>query len=295
MGILLAVANRKGGVGKSTVTTMLAHGFAALGDQRVLVVDLDTQCNSSMILTGGEKWDWARRNRKTIAEYFDQKYDRPKLRPDDFILHNVGDIEAPAGMLSVLTGSLDIEDIENAFLHNRARAGLDLPSAEQGVIARLRGMLSDFGDAFDVVIFDCPPGLSFSTKAALRLAHKVIVPFRPDYVSSYAVDRISTVIEEKKALEEVLLVPKEKRRYIALVNFWREGAFQRLNRGNVAAAHPVMQTTIPQDDGIAEAFEYRGDMLSIDEKYGSGAEVVRALCKEAVDSIIMRYRREAAA
>jgi chromosome partitioning protein len=295
MGILLAVANRKGGVGKSTVTAMLAHGFAAIGEQRVLVVDLDTQCNSSLILTGGEKWDWARRNRKTIAQYFDEKYDRPNLRPDEFILNGVGDIDAPTGSLSVLTGSLDLEDVENAFLHNRARAGFDLETAEQGLIARLRAMLSDFGDAFDVVIFDCPPGLSFSAKAALRLAHKVIVPFRPDFVSSYAVDRISTVIEEKDELRDVLVTPKEKRRYIALVNFWRDGAFQRLNFGNVAAGHPVMQTTIPQDDGIAEAFEYRGEVLSIEEKYGTGAGPVRALCKEAVDSIIMRYHREAAA
>ncbi|MGO9983820.1 MAG: ParA family protein, partial [Rhodomicrobium sp.] len=139
MGILLAVANRKGGVGKSTVTTMLAHGFAAIGEQRVLIVDLDTQCNSSMILTGGEKWDWARRNRKTIAEYFDEKYDRPKLRPDEYILNGVGDIDAPAGEISVLSGSLDLEDVENAFLHNRARAGQDLETAEQGVISRLGG------------------------------------------------------------------------------------------------------------------------------------------------------------
>jgi len=248
-----------------------------------------------MILTGGEKWDWARRNRKTIAEYFDEKYDRPKLRPDDFILHNVGDIDAPAGTLSVLSGSLDLEDVENAFLHNRARAGQDLPAAEEGVISRINNMLSDLGDAFDVVIFDCPPGLSFSTKAALRLAHKVIVPFRPDFVSSYAADRIATVIEEKSRLEDVLSIPKEKRRYITLVNFWRDGVFQRLNYSNVAAAHPIMLTAIPQDDGIAEAFEYRGEQLSIDEKYGSGAVVVRALCKEVVDSIIVRYVREAAA
>ncbi len=295
MGILLAVANRKGGVGKSTVTTMLAHGFAAIGDQRVLIVDLDTQCNSSMILTGGEKWDWARRNRMTIAEYFDQKYDRPKLRPDDYILHGVGDIDAPAGEISVLSGSLDLEDVENAFLHNRARAGQDLETAEQGVISRQGDMLGDFGDAFDVVIFDCPPGLTFSAKAALRLVHKVIVPFRPDFVSSYAVDRISAVIEEKSRLEDVLSIPMEKRRYIGLVNFWRDGTFQRLNLGNVTATHPVMRTTIPQDDGIAEAFEYRGERLSIEEKYGTGAEVVRALCKEAVDSIIMRYRREGVA
>ncbi len=137
MGILLAVANRKGGVGKSTITTMLAHGFAAIGEQRVLVVDLDTQCNSSIILTGGEKWDLARRNRQTIAEYFDQKYDRPKLRPDDFIIHKAGDIDTLAGGVSVLSGSLDLEDVENAFLHNRARAGQDFETAEQGVISRI--------------------------------------------------------------------------------------------------------------------------------------------------------------
>ena len=295
MGILLAVANRKGGVGKSTVTTMLAHGFAAIGEQRVLVVDLDTQCNSSIILTGGEKWDIARRNRQTIAEFFDEKYDRPKLRPDDYIIRNTGDIEAAVGSVSVLPGSLDLEDVENAFLHNRAKAGQEFDAAEQGVVARIHDMLADLADAFDVVIFDCPPGLSFSTRAALRLAHKVIVPFRPDFVSSYAVDRISTVIEDKKRLEEVIAISPEKRRYIALVNFWKDGSFQRLNYANVAAVHPVMHTTIPQDDGIAEAFEYRGEMLSIDEKYGTGADVVRTLCKEAVDSIIMAHRREAAA
>ena len=295
MGIFLAVANRKGGVGKSTITTMLAHGFAAIGEQRVLIVDLDTQCNSSMILTGGEKWDWARRSRRTIAEYFDQKYDRPKLRPDDFILHNAGDVDIPAGSISVLSGSLDLEDVENAFLHNRAKAGQDLHTAEEGVIGRIGGMLSDLGDAFDVVIFDCPPGLTFSTRAALGLVHKAIVPFRPDFVSSYAVDRIAAVIEEKDKLEDVLLIPKEKRRYIGLVNFWRDGNFQRLNFGNIAAAHPVMHTTIPENDGIAEAFEFRGETLTIEEKYGSGAGIVRALCKEAVDSIILRYQREAAA
>jgi chromosome partitioning protein len=295
VGILLAVANRKGGVGKSTVTTMLAHGFAAIGEQRVLVVDLDTQCNSSIILTGGEKWENARRGRKTIAEYFDQKYDRPKLRPDDFIVGKAGDVIVPAGSLSVLPGSLDLEDVENAFLHNRAKTGQDFETAEQGVISRIHDMLSDIADSFDVVIFDCPPGLSFSTRAALRLAHKVIVPFRPDFVSSYAADRISIVIEDKKKLEEVIAISPEKRRYIALVNFWRDGTFQRLNYSNVAAIHPIMRTTIPQDDGIAEAFEYRGDLLSIEEKYGSGAEVVRTLCKEAVDSIIMRFRREAVA
>lgn len=290
MGIMLAVANRKGGVGKSTITTMLAHGFAAIGDQRVLVVDLDSQCNSSLILAGGENWERARLARKSIADYFDEKMDRRNLRPDGFILHEVGDIAAGQGKMSLLCGSIDLEDVENELLHNRARANLDLYAAEQAVIGRIRGMLREFGDAFDVVIFDCPPGLSFSTTAALGIVHKVIVPFRPDFVSRYAVDRISTMIEGHGRLEDVAAVPKDRRRYIGLVNFWREGGLQRLNFGSIAELHPVMATRIPEDDGIAQAFEYSGEPQSIDEKYGSGAEIVRTLCKEVVDSIIMRYR-----
>jgi cellulose biosynthesis protein BcsQ len=230
-----------------------------------------------------------------VANYIDEKYDRPLLRPDDFILAGVGDIETPAGELSLLCGSLDLEDAENELFHNRARAGHDVKVAEEAVIDRLARILYDFSSAFDVVIFDCPPSLSFSTRAALCIAHKVIVPFRPDFVSSYAVDRISTVIEEKDRLHDVLTIPKEKRRYSALVNFWRDGPFQRVNYSNVAAVHPVMRTAIPEDDGIAEAFEYRGEALTIDDKYGSGANVVRALCKEAVDSILLRFQREVAA
>jgi cellulose biosynthesis protein BcsQ len=154
LGILLAVANRKGGVGKSTVTTMLAHGFAAIGGQRVLVVDLDPQCNSSLILVGGENWEHARANRQTIADYFDEKMERRSLRPDGFILHDVGDIRLGDGRMSLLCGSIDLEDIENELLHNRARSNLDLYAAEQAVIGRFRYMLNEFGDAFDVVIFD---------------------------------------------------------------------------------------------------------------------------------------------
>ena len=54
MAEFLAVANRKGGVGKSTISVMLAHAFAVWGGKRVLMLDLDSQCNASLILQGGE-------------------------------------------------------------------------------------------------------------------------------------------------------------------------------------------------------------------------------------------------
>ena len=63
MAQFLAVSNRKGGVGKSTIAVMLAHAAAAWSRQRVLVMDLDTQCNASLMLVGGVGWERANRER----------------------------------------------------------------------------------------------------------------------------------------------------------------------------------------------------------------------------------------
>jgi cellulose biosynthesis protein BcsQ len=70
MAQFLAVSNRKGGVGKSTIAVMLAHAATAWAGLRVLVMDLDTQCNASLMLVGGEGWERASRAGHTIADYF---------------------------------------------------------------------------------------------------------------------------------------------------------------------------------------------------------------------------------
>ena len=81
MTFFLAVANRKGGVGKSTVSVMLAHAFSVWGGKRVLILDLDSQCNSSMILLGGEGWVQARSDKKTVADFFSETFeDKGRVR-----------------------------------------------------------------------------------------------------------------------------------------------------------------------------------------------------------------------
>ena len=86
MAEFLAIANRKGGVGKSTVAVMLAHAAAAWSGRRVLVMDLDTQCNASLMLVGGEGWDKARRAGEPISDYFYDRFDKVAEDESEYIL-----------------------------------------------------------------------------------------------------------------------------------------------------------------------------------------------------------------
>ena len=96
MAVFLAVANRKGGVGKSTVAVMLAHALSVYGGKRVLVLDLNSQCNASLILMGGQGWNEARKAGKTIADYFYDLFDGIPANARDYVAQNVGDVTAPA-------------------------------------------------------------------------------------------------------------------------------------------------------------------------------------------------------
>ena len=88
MATRVCVGNRQGGVGKSTVTMMLAHALAILGKKRVLVIDLDTQCNSSFAMIGSARWREAAEEKATLAEYMGSRIrDRP-VKPFPFIIEN---------------------------------------------------------------------------------------------------------------------------------------------------------------------------------------------------------------
>ena len=86
----LAVSNRKGGVGKSTLSVMLAHAFAAWSGLRVLVMDLDTQCNASLMLLGGENWQRACQQGRTISDYFYGRFDKVAEDESAYVLNDVG-------------------------------------------------------------------------------------------------------------------------------------------------------------------------------------------------------------
>jgi cellulose biosynthesis protein BcsQ len=283
MAYFIAVANRKGGVGKSTIAVMLAHGLATWSSKRVLVIDLDSQCNTSLILLGGEGWLQSKKAGINIADFFFDHYDGNMPKPKDFLLHNVGDVRLPNGkapVISLLPGSLLLEDVQGELYLREARQSKDPDIVSNHVRTKIDRLLRSFSSSFDVIIFDCAPGLSFAALAALKIADRVLVPFKPDYVSMLAVDRIAQLIEGRRSDAAVREIPPQERRYATLANCANEAGRDRIVVENIAADHPMFETRVRQRESIREAFEFDESPKTIDQKYADGVEDVRQLCAE---------------
>ena len=284
MAFFLAVANRKGGVGKSTISVMLAHAAAVWGGKRVLILDLDSQCNASLILIGGQGWSEARKAGRTIADYFFDMFDGESPHPRDYLVHGVGDVADASGKpprLSLLPGSLLLEDVQGELFLKQASQSKDPEVVGSRVRGRLEQLLRRFAGNFDLVILDCAPGLSFAALAALKTANLVLVPFRPDYVSQLAVDRVALLIEERRSIADLEEIPIPERRYVCLANYVRpNNGRERLLIEEIALAHPTLATQLPQRDGIANAFDFVSERRSIEAKYAEAVDDVRKLYTE---------------
>ena len=291
MAEFLAVANRKGGVGKSTISVMMAHAFAVWGAKRVLLLDLDSQCNASYILQGGEGWLAAKKANRTIADYFLDTFDEAAGLPRDYLVHNVGDVRDSAGrrpVLSLLPGSLLLEDVQGELYVKEARQSKDPEVVGTRVRGRLERMLRRFEMSYDLVILDCAPGLSFAALAALKTADLVLVPFRPDYVSQLAVDRVALLIEGRRTSADLGELPLSSRRYACVANAMRDTGRERNITEEIGLDHPMLSARLPQSAAIADAFDFRDDPRSIEEKYGDATASVRALYGEVAARLSLR-------
>ena len=160
MGRIYAIANQKGGVGKTTTAVNLGSGFARLG-QRVLVVDMDQQCNATVAL-GGDK---------------SMRPSSYEVLEGDFTLSEAAQPGGPQNMWLV-PGSPDLA----------------------GSVVELPRLTSPNTRDFDFILIDCPPALGPVTVNALAAADRVIVPVQAEYLALEGLvqflDTLSTVRRE---------------------------------------------------------------------------------------------------
>lgn len=283
MALFVAVANRKGGVGKSTISVMLSYALSIWSKKKVLLIDLDAQSNSSLILLGGDRWIETQRKSKNVAAYIeDRLYSIEQTKIRDYVEHSVGDIALSDGEkpdLSLLPGSLNFEDMQDELITHYSRNQTPFRQAKLRCADHFRAAFSFARPLADIIVMDCAPGISNATAAALKLANKVVVPFRPDAVSEFAVDRISQIIEGRK-FADVLNMPGSERRYICLANYVRPGGRDAIYVDTIAGNHPTFETQMPMLSDVADAFDYLGELQTLEEKYGGAVTPMRALHDE---------------
>jgi chromosome partitioning protein len=184
----IAIANSKGGVGKSTTTVILADYLAFFHQLRVLVIDLDPQATTSCLLKSVTGLQIAEKGRQTLTHYLDLLSSNSTQNLADFRQVNVSNlVELQAKPRAGRTGRIDLIAsvpslwfAEQAFVERYYSAG---GQPTQQLFSALSTGLEPLRDQYDVVLIDCPPNYSSLTQAGLLLADAVISPTTADEIA----------------------------------------------------------------------------------------------------------------
>lgn len=185
-GKVIAVANMKGGVGKTVTVVSLAEALAAEG-KKVLVVDLDTQASVSFCLAGNEELEKLKENETTITDYLLANISKVGKKPlVEFVRKAISNVSHGDLTLniSLVPSSVELRFIEREIIHQLTEKRYSLSSIEGRTVKMLKGDLPELRSKYDFVIFDCAPGISAFTEVAIRLADLVIIPTIPDRLST---------------------------------------------------------------------------------------------------------------
>lgn len=251
MGRIIAIANQKGGVGKSTTAINLAACLAEK-EQKVLIVDIDPQGNATSGL-GVSKDDVE----NTIYQVL-----LGTISADDAIQKDVFD------NLDVLPSNV-----------NLAGAEIELIDVENREYI-LKNILYDIKDRYDYIVLDCPPSLSMLTVNAMTAADTVLVPIQCEY---YALEGLTQLIHtinlvKRKLNPELELEGVVFTMYDARTNL----SLQVVENVKENLGQNIYKTIIPRNVRLAEAPSH-GLPINIYDSKSAGAESYRLLAEEVMN------------
>ena len=257
---VIAFANQKGGVGKTTTVVNLAAGLAERG-QDMLVIDLDPQANATSAL-GIEKQP----GHSIYAALLDESTLQEEI------------IGTVVKRLDLIPSELDLAGAEVDI----ARSERYLHCFQKALVPLLAG------NHYDYIFIDCPPSLGILTSNALTAAHAMIIPVQCEYLALEGLSMITRMIDQLRTsganpaltLDGIVMTMFDGRTRLSL---------QVIEEVKKHFGERVYATSIPRTVRLSEAPSFGKPIMLYDPR-GAGAQAYQALAKE-----FLRRRRPAEA
>lgn len=245
---ILAIANQKGGVGKTTTAINLATSLSAVG-KRTLIIDLDPQGNASTGLG-------IKRSARTISAY-------EVLFGDAQVTEAVQRTRVPK--LSIIPSSIHLSGAELELVSEKRRE------------FKLREALNRHNLPFDYVIIDCPPALNLTTLNALVASDSVVVPLQCEF---YALEGLSHLVRTIDRVKNTFN-PSLDIHGVVLTMYDRRNRLTSAVEADVRKyfGDKVYKTVIPRNVRVSEAPSYGLPAIVYDMRC-SGSQSYIALAKE---------------
>ena len=251
---IIAVANQKGGVGKTTTTINLSAALAEAG-YRVLVVDLDPQGNASTGLG---------------IEQSDREFTTYELLLADIDLKDIIQ-SSTIEDLAIIPATVDLSSADLELVSNEKRSFLLRDALRQTQIDEFE---------FDFILIDCPPSLNLLTVNAMIAANTVLVPLQSEFFALEGLSQLMLTIREVRQagnrdlrIEGVVLTMYDKRNNLSQ----QVEQDARDNLGDL-----IFKTVIPRNVRLSEAPSFAMPVLTYDST-SKGALAYRELAQELIE------------